>query len=140
MSVIRPRPSLKRRLGRDILMNVSFFCPQIAENRTDALIDELMRQQRSQIDPQKVLEDMERERKEMEEMFTIKAGEAEKLRENDVLSKYLEESFVWWHTLKVAFSQLGAMQSVMEEEMKREMLRRQHEQGRKDVINSALSR
>ena len=34
---------------------------------------------------------------------------------------------------------LGAMQSVMEEEMKREMLRRQYEEGRKDVINNALS-
>ena len=31
------------------------------------------------------------------------------------------------------------MQSVMEEEMKREMLRRQYEEGRKDVINNALS-
>lgn len=31
------------------------------------------------------------------------------------------------------------MQSVMEEEMKREMLRVQYEAGRKDVINNALS-
>ena len=45
-----------------------------------------MRTQRAN-DSQKVLEDMERERKEMEEMFTIKAGEVEKLREKDVLSK-----------------------------------------------------
>ena len=48
-----------------------------------------MKTQRAQNDPQKVLEDMERERKDMEEMFTIKAGEAEKLREKDVLSKTL---------------------------------------------------
>ena len=48
-----------------------------------------MKAQRAQNDPQKVLEDMERERKDMEEMFTIKAGEAEKLRENDVLSRTL---------------------------------------------------
>ena len=34
---------------------------------------------------------------------------------------------------------LGAMQSVMEEEMKREMLRCQYEAGRMDVINNALS-
>ena len=32
------------------------------------------------------------------------------------------------------------MQSVMQEEMRREMLRTQYEQGRKDAINSALSR
>ena len=41
-----------------------------------------------QKDPAKVLEDMERERREMEERFTIKAGEAEKLREQEVLSEY----------------------------------------------------
>ena len=35
---------------------------------------------------------------------------------------------------------LGAMQSVMQEEMRREMLRTQYEQGRKDVINTALSK
>lgn len=54
-----------------------------------------MKAQRAQNDPAKVLEDMERERKEMEEMFTIKAGEAEKLRENDVLSKL--SFFVLFH-------------------------------------------
>lgn len=58
-----------------------------AEQCTDALIEELMKTQRANSDPQKVLQDMERERKEMEEMFTIKAGEVEKLRENDVLSR-----------------------------------------------------
>ena len=63
----------------------TLFCT--AEGRTDVLIDELMKAQRAQNDPQKVLEDMERERKDMEEMFTIKAGEAEKLREKDVLSR-----------------------------------------------------
>ena len=63
-----------------------FFPLFAAENRTDVLITELMKAQKAQNDPQKVLEEMERERKEMEEMFTIKAGEAEKLREKDVLS------------------------------------------------------
>lgn len=89
------------------------------ENETDAIIDELMKTQKAQNDPQKVLEEMERERREMEEMFTIKADEVERLREKDVLR---------------------AMQSVMQEEMRREMLRTQYEQGRKDAINSALSR
>ena len=58
-----------------------------AENQTDAFIEDLMKTQKAQNDPQKVLEEMERERKEMEDMFTIKAGEVEKLREKDVLSK-----------------------------------------------------
>lgn len=104
---------------RDEEKKTLFTSLSSAESRTDVLIDELMKAQRAQNDPQKVLEDMERERKDMEEMFTIKAGEAEKLREKDVLS---------------------AMQSVMEEEMKREMLRIQYEQGRKDVINSARNK
>ena len=68
-------------------------------------------------DPQKVLEEMERERKEMEEMFSIKAGEETALREKEVLRE---------------------MQRLMEEEMQREMLRRQYEAGRKDIINNAL--
>jgi len=38
-------------------------------------------------DPAKVLEEIEKERKEMEEMFTIKAGKAEKLREQEVKCK-----------------------------------------------------
>ena len=110
------------------------------ENRTDALIDELMKGQRTQTDPQKVLEEMERERKEMEEMFTIKAGEVEKLREKDVLSKaFFCTAFKEKFSILV-FCIAGAMQSVMEEEMKREMLRMQYEEGRKDVINSALSK
>ena len=40
-------------------------------------------------DPQKVLEEIEKERKEMEEMFTIKAGMAEKLREQEVKCKLM---------------------------------------------------
>ena len=38
-------------------------------------------------DPQEILKEMEAERKETEERFTIKAGEVEKLREQEVLSK-----------------------------------------------------
>ena len=104
-----------------------------------------MKAQKAQNDPQKVLEEMERERKEMEEMFTIKAGEAEKLREKDVLSNAWLGIF--FRPLDtdcssinfLFFYSLGAMQSVIEEEMKREMLRVQYEAGRKDVINNALS-
>ncbi len=68
----------------DIQLFLQFFS---AEGCTDALISELMKAQKSNNDPQKVLEEMERERREMEEMFTIKAGEVDKLREKDVLRK-----------------------------------------------------
>ena len=73
--------------GERRVLNPKVIVFPIAETRTDALIDELMRTQRAN-DSQKVLEDMARERKEMEEMFTIKAGEVEKLRENEVLSEF----------------------------------------------------
>ena len=58
------------------------------ESTTDTLINELMAANAREKDPAKVLEDMERERREMEERFTIKAGEADKLREQEVLSEY----------------------------------------------------
>ena len=51
------------------------------------LISELMKSSARQSDPQRVLEELEKERREMEEMFSIKAGEEEKLREQEVLSK-----------------------------------------------------
>jgi isocitrate lyase len=61
----------------------------IVECRTDALINELMASSQRSSDPQKVLEEIEKERKEMEEMFTIKAGMAEKLREQEVKCKLM---------------------------------------------------
>ena len=98
----------------------SIYIPCIfpAENATDALISELMKANTRNSDPQKFLEEMENERREMEAAFAIKAGEETKLREQDVLKE---------------------MQRVMQEEMKREHVRRQYEAGRKDVINSALT-
>ena len=58
-----------------------------AEKSTDALISELMSSNARNSDPKKVLEELERERKEMEEMFSIKAGEEEKLREQEIRSE-----------------------------------------------------
>ncbi len=58
-----------------------------AEGRTDALINELMVSSTRASDPQKVLEEIEKERREMEEIFSIKAGKAEKLREQEIKSK-----------------------------------------------------
>jgi len=89
-----------------------------AETRTDALIEELMRGQARNSDPQKVLEELERERKEMEEMFSIKAGEEEKLRGQEILRE---------------------MQRQMAEEMRREQLRNEYEEGKKSIVSSALS-
>lgn len=64
-----------------------FFFP--AECRTDALITELMASSQRASDPQKVLEEIEKERREMEEMFTIKAGMAVKLREQEIKGKLI---------------------------------------------------
>lgn len=67
--------------------SIGFACRCFAaEGQTDALINELMASNARHSDPQRFLEDMERERREMEERFTIKAGEADKLREQEVLS------------------------------------------------------
>ena len=60
-----------------------------AEGHADALIHNLIESTKLSKDPQEILKEMEAERKQMEEQFTIKAGEAEKLKEQDVLSKYI---------------------------------------------------
>ena len=60
----------------------------LAEDRADALIQDLITSTKVSKSPQEILKEMEAERKEMEEQFTIRAGEAEKLREQEVLSKY----------------------------------------------------
>ena len=66
-------------------MNTNFFL--LAEDRADALIQDLITSTKVSKSPQEILKEMEAERKEMEEQFTIRAGEAEKLREQEVLSK-----------------------------------------------------
>merc|ERR1712226_1035674 len=88
-----------------------------AEDRADALIQDLISSTRVSKSPQEILKEMEAERKEMEEQFTIRACDAEKLREQEVLR---------------------AMQSVMAEEMRREQMRREYEVEKKGVINSAM--
>ena len=59
----------------------------LAEDRADALIQDLISSTKVSKSPLEILKEMEAERKEMEEQFTIRAGEAEKLREQEVLSK-----------------------------------------------------
>ena len=60
-----------------------------AENRADALIHDLISSTKVSKSPQEIVREMEEERREMEEQFTIRAGEAEKLRGQEVLSKCL---------------------------------------------------
>ena len=50
-----------------------------------------------------ILKEMEAERKEMEEQFTIRAGEAEKLREQEVLRKYTFEKRCWTNIKPIVF-------------------------------------
>jgi hypothetical protein len=57
------------------------------ESRTDALISELMASSQRSSDPQKVLEEIEKERRDMEELFSMKAGMADKLREQEIKCK-----------------------------------------------------
>ena len=61
------------------------------EKGTDALISQLMAANTKK-DAEELLREMEAERQEMEDRFTIKAGEAEKLREQDVLRKTIISS------------------------------------------------
>ena len=63
------------------------YSPISAEDRADALIQDLISSTKVSKSPQEILKEMEAERKQMEEQFTIRAGEADKLREQDVLSK-----------------------------------------------------
>ena len=61
------------------------------------MISELMASNSSRKkDPQEILKEMEAERLEMEERFTIKAGEEERLREQDVLSKFYSLQLVYY--------------------------------------------
>lgn len=69
-----------------------FPCFIAVENNTDALISQLMASNARHSDPQRVLEELEREKKEMEEQLTIKAGEAGKLRAQEVKSRWHRHS------------------------------------------------
>jgi len=86
-----------------------------AENQADSLIRELSNKRYS--DPKELMKTMEKERREMEERFTIDKGDAAKLRETEVLR---------------------AMQMNMEEEMQKEFTRRQYE-ARQEVIQTAMN-
>lgn len=79
-------PNLHWNNSYDICQYLRIF-PISAEDRADALIQDLISSTKVSKSPQEILKEMEAERKQMEEQFTIRAGEADKLREQDVLSK-----------------------------------------------------
>ena len=72
----------------NIIFFYNFIFSILAEDRADALIQDLISSTKVSKSPLEILKEMEAERKEMEEQFTIRAGEAEKLREQEVLRKY----------------------------------------------------
>ena len=92
-------------------------------------------------DPKKLVEELERERKESEELFTIRAGDAKKLREEEVKSKithfFKYVSAKPGKRTRTCFP--GEMQRAIAEEMRREQLRRQYEDGKADIVGNALA-
>lgn len=88
-----------------------------AEQQADSLISEVMAKNQQYSDPKKVLEAMEADRIEMEKMFTIASGDAEKLREKEVKH---------------------AMQMMMEVELQREAARRMYD-ARQEVVQSSIN-
>ena len=60
-----------------------------AEQQSDFLIKELMDANMRYSDPAKVMEALEADKKQMEEQFTIVNGDIEKLKEKEVLRKFL---------------------------------------------------
>ena len=72
---------------QDVKDNRYFSLFRSAEDRADTLINDLIASTKVSKSPQEIFKEMEAERREMEEQFTIKAGEAEKLREQEILSK-----------------------------------------------------
>ena len=66
-----------------------------AEHQSDFLIRELMESSQRFSDPSKMMEALEEDKRKLEQQFTILKGDAEKLREKDILSKYLNDT-CWW--------------------------------------------
>ena len=59
-----------------------------AEKQSDFLIKELMESNQRFSDPSAVMQALEEDKKKLEKQFTILKGDAEKLREKDILRKF----------------------------------------------------
>ena len=60
-----------------------------AEQQSEYLIRELMESNQRFSDPSKVMQALEEDKQKLEKQFTIVKGDAEKLREKDILRKFL---------------------------------------------------
>ena len=60
-----------------------------AERQSEYLIRELMESNQRFSDPSKVMQALEEDKQKLEKQFTIVKGDAEKLREKDILRKFL---------------------------------------------------
>ena len=76
-----------------------------AEQQSDFLIKELMDSNMRYSDPAKMMEALEADKKQMEDQFTIVKGDVEKLKEKEVLRKFIISYFFKWeHYLKFVHS------------------------------------
>ena len=62
-----------------------------AEQQSEYLIRELMESNQRFSDPSKVMQALEEDKQKLEKQFTIVKGDAEKLREKDILRKFLRQ-------------------------------------------------
>ena len=65
-----------------------------AEQQSDFLIKELMDSNMRYSDPAKMMEALEADKKQMEDQFTIVKGDVEKLKEKEVLRKFIISYFL----------------------------------------------
>ena len=74
-----------------------------AEQQSEFLIKELMESNQRFSDPSRVMEALEEDKKKLEEQFSISMGDAEKLREKDILRKHFV--FILSNHTQLSFSQ-----------------------------------
>ena len=79
---------VKLQKARDIERKVLNDRMSCAEKQSDFLIKELMESNQRFSDPSAVMQALEEDKKKLEKQFTILKGDAEKLREKDILRKF----------------------------------------------------
>ena len=79
---------VKLQKAKDIERKVLNDRMSCAEKQSDFLIKELMESNQRFSDPSAVMQALEEDKKKLEKQFTILKGDAEKLREKDILRKF----------------------------------------------------
>ena len=79
---------VKLQKARDIERKVLNDRMSCAEKQSDFLIKELMESNQRFSDPSAVMQALEEDKRKLEKQFTILKGDAEKLREKDILRKF----------------------------------------------------